>query len=162
MSTNTENAEKSNETLADCPFCGADIAGGNKPKHIRECPEVPGRDVDRSEDYTVVRLQPVDGVGELTPGRFARAGHRGPFRIREVVEKVPSELQRTDAVTLARLTYLRTGTDWMVIQEQSSRYASLYVRTKDVRAKGGYRFKKVDTDIRLAHVTLEPEPSGSV
>jgi len=69
---------------------------------------------------------------------------RGPFKVFRVMDHAPEVLQRSDPAVTVELSNLDTDTDWMVVHWKNESLPWAYVRTYYKRAKGNYRYRKVE------------------
>lgn len=77
---------------------------------------------------------------------------RGPFQVYRVMEHAPEVLQRSDPAITVELRNLDTDTDWMMVHWSNEPDPWTYVRTRDERAKGGFRYKKVEQVERMGRI----------
>lgn len=84
---------------------------------------------------------------ELRPGDRIHLNKRGgPFKVYRVLEQEngPEVLQKSAPAITVELSNVDTGTDWMMVHWKDSGGTWAYVRTKDKRASGGFRYRKVE------------------
>lgn len=96
---------------------------------------------------------------EITDLRELRKGdrihinrRRGPFEVYRVMERPPEILQRSDPAVTVELSNVDTDTDWMLIHWKNESQPVAYCRTKDSRAKRGYRYKNTETAEQLGRI----------
>lgn len=98
---------------------------------------------------------------EIRDPRELRKGDRihlnkrgGPFKVYRVMEQPsgPEVLQRSDPSVTVELTNTDTDTDWMVVHWKNDSEPWAYVRTKDKNAKGGFRYRKVESVERAGRI----------
>lgn len=103
----------------------------------------------------VILGRAIRDLRELRDGDRIHINKRGgPFVVYRVMEQPtgPEVLQRGDQSITVELANADTDTDWMVVQWDGDPDPWAYVRTKDKRASGGFRHRKVERVERAGRI----------